>query len=90
MLAQCRDGHLILLPAIPRQLESGSLEEMRLRGGMELSMKWKNGRVTWLRLIPDRLACDTFEIELEMDGSKEKVILEAGREFVRNAGTEAK
>lgn len=51
MIAQSRDGEVRLLPALPDALSDGSVRGMRLRGGIELDMEWKDGKVTSGRLL---------------------------------------
>ena len=46
MLVQCRDGHVKLLPALPKAFSEGSVSGVCLRGGLELSMEWKDMKVT--------------------------------------------
>ena len=77
MLVQSHSGRAVLLPAIPRQLGSGSLHGLRLRGGSTLDMEWKNGKVTSVRILPD---CDQI-IELEMNGETAAVELEKGKAY---------
>jgi alpha-L-fucosidase 2 len=39
-----------LLPALPQQWIEGSVESLCVRGGASVDMRWKNGRVTSLKL----------------------------------------
>ncbi|MDE3186189.1 MAG: glycoside hydrolase family 95 protein [Acidobacteriota bacterium] len=39
-----------LLPALPQQWTEGSVEGLRVRGGLAIDMRWKSGRVTSLQL----------------------------------------
>ena len=58
MLVQSRwvndsEAEAILLPAVPEQWQKqGSVSGLRLRGGWELSMSWKEGKVTQLDVKP--------------------------------------
>ena len=81
MLVKCRDNHVVLLPAITKEIESGQLMGVRIRGGAELSMRWKDGKVEWVRMIPDRLAEKYVRLEMEVNGMTEVVKLEAGKEY---------
>ncbi len=46
MLVQKEDGIIKLLPALPKELSSGSLYGMKLKGGISLDMTWCDGKVT--------------------------------------------
>ena len=50
MLVQSTDDEIMVLPALPHQWPSGSLKGVRVRGGGKLDIKWKDGRLTELRL----------------------------------------
>jgi alpha-L-fucosidase 2 len=53
MLVQSTADEIIVLPALPKQWPSGSLQGLRVRGGGKVDLTWKQGRLTKLKLQCD-------------------------------------
>ncbi|SKB25882.1 glycosyl hydrolase family 95 catalytic domain-containing protein [Maribacter arcticus] len=69
MLVQSTIGELRILPALPDDWDQGSVKGIRARGGLEISMDWKNHKPTNLTI--NSKTNTTINLKL---GDKQKVV----------------
>lgn len=74
MLAQCRNGYIRLLPALPMEFADGRVEGICLRGGITLDMEWKKGKVSWASLK----TVVSQKVTVDANGEKREVLLTEG------------
>ncbi len=92
MLVQSRPGRLRLLPALPGAWPAGRLSGARARGGIELSMAWRDGELTEATLIAHRagrtrVTCGNAELVLDHPaGSQHRIVRSANGELTLVAG----
>jgi alpha-L-fucosidase 2 len=76
MLLQSHDGEIKLLPALPKQWAvEGEVKGLVARGGIEVSMKWKNGRLISAELLSKK----DKHAQVRIEGKTVKVSLKAGQ-----------
>jgi len=74
MLAQSDGNSIELLPALPDAWRTGSISGLRARGGIEISMSWKDGKVTEARMKSNKGGC----MAVRYNGKEKTVRLKAG------------
>lgn len=76
MLVQSHEGSIDLLPALPKAWPSGSVSGLMARGGVEVSVKWRGGKLTWASFRARRDGGHTVRLP---SGETRQVNLKAGR-----------
>jgi alpha-L-fucosidase 2 len=51
MLVQSHEGVIDLLPAVPNEWRTGQFDGVRVRGGFELNMVWKDKKITSVEIL---------------------------------------
>lgn len=70
MLVQSTPGEVHLLPALPAAWPSGALKGVRARGGVEVDLSWREGKITQARVRgggPHRLTIRTGSRSVSVD-----------------------
>ncbi len=71
---QSHNFQIRLLPAVPESITCGSFDNLMARGGIEVSAKWADNKVTWYRLY----AKHDITFELFYNGISKKITMKAG------------
>jgi alpha-L-fucosidase 2 len=79
MLLQSHLNEIELLPALPKAWEQGRMRGIRARGGLELDLSWKGGKLEQLKILAHRAG--TWK--LRAAGKVQEIQLDSGesREF---------
>ncbi|MCP5533994.1 MAG: glycoside hydrolase N-terminal domain-containing protein [Akkermansiaceae bacterium] len=78
LLQSHRQGFIDLLPALPKAWPDGKVTGLRARGGFEIDIAWKEGRLTAARVRSDL----GNPVTLRFAGKTRKVALEKGASMV--------
>ena len=74
MLAQSHDGVIQLLPALPDDWREGRVSGLRARGGYEVDLSWKNGKLAHAIIRADKSGACVVSYR----GKRAEITLSAG------------
>ena len=74
MLMQSHAGYIHLLPALPPDWTKGSVKGLKARGGYEISIDWKDGKVTHTTIKSPK----DDEVDILINGQLHHLVLKAG------------
>jgi alpha-L-fucosidase 2 len=75
MLMQSHAGEIELLPALPKAWPAGSVKGLRARGGFEVDIAWKDGKVTTYRVA----STDSRKATVRVNGATKVIQSEKNR-----------
>ena len=87
MLLQSHAGEISLLPALPAKYPTGSVTGLRARGGYEVDIFWKDGKLTKAVIKADRTKKDEV-IPVRYGGIVKAVKLAKGETVILDGSLE--
>jgi len=73
MLVQSHAGYIELLPALPREWQTGKMTGLRMRGGLTLDMAWANGMLKEAVIHPSKRIPIRIRMQPDWTASQGKV-----------------
>ncbi len=86
MLLESHLGVLHLLPALPKAWADGKVTGLRARGGYEVDMEWKAGKLT--RALVRNVSNPTGECVVRYGDTTKKIVVPKGDDVIYNAAAE--
>ena len=81
MLVQSQAGEIELLPALPKAWPTGSITGLRARGGYEVSIQWKDGKLVSATI---KNICGTGKVPVRYGGKVVELNLKSGKSKTLN------
>jgi alpha-L-fucosidase 2 len=78
MLVQSSSNEIQLLPALPKTWQSGNVTGIKARGGFELDLNWRQGKLNQV-IVKSTLGGKTM---LSYNGKKQSLILKKGAQKI--------
>ena len=76
MLLQSHNRVVELLPAIPKEWSNGEVSGLRARGGFEVSMRWRAGKVVEYTIR--NCGSKDAEVTMKYNGQLKTILLKKG------------
>jgi alpha-L-fucosidase 2 len=83
MLVQSHMGVIDLLPALPKAWAAGTVRGLRVRGGFEVDMEWKDGKLT--RALIRNVSSPNSECAVRCGGTTTRIAVPKGESRVFTA-----
>lgn len=79
MIIQSTSKRVVLLPALPTKWHTGSLKGIRIKGGGEVDLEWKDNSLT---LVKIKAKCGDFKTKLIYKETKRDVEIKCGETLI--------
>ncbi|PWU05059.1 MAG: alpha-L-fucosidase [Bacteroidetes bacterium] len=88
MLMQSQDGYIRLLPAIPDEWKEGIISGLCARGGFVLNFKWKDGKLTDLKIKSKAGGICRIKVDTKVFKSMQEIQTQKSADGIMSFATE--